>query len=338
MLIGNQLLYPDEKVPIDERNNGFFTRFCMWAEEHGFNTPEFLLPIINQKTTIESFRFERRFAASGAGPPSKDAIGSIGPWDYQIDWSGVSTRELWDDLDWKIHRYRSSLLVDLAVEIAGPSRESMSVLDVACHCGIFALEFAEAGFGSVRGLDLRPKSIGQAEFLKETFSCSNVSFDVVNARNLKGYVADIVFCGGLLYHVTFPVELMTDLFNATGKFLIFDSLCQNHPFSGFHMNGGRDVNRSLDGDNAIELTPTYRAIIDMLRAVGFSEIYEILGDRAEEIPFYKDRNIRSFVAAKPESVDQSHVSSELRAEQLGRISNQRPKVSGILDRSLPRRS
>jgi hypothetical protein len=39
----------------------------------------------------------------------------------------------------------------------------------------------------------------------------------------------------------------------------------------------------------------------MLRAAGFSQIYEVLGDRALEVPFYKDRNIRSFVAAKPGS-------------------------------------
>jgi len=44
--------------------------------------------------------------------------------------------------------------------------------------------------------------------------------------------------------------------------------------------------------------PTYRGIIDLLRAVGFAEVYEILGDQAETVPFYKKRNIRSFVATK----------------------------------------
>jgi hypothetical protein len=169
---------------------------------------------------------------------------------------------------------------------------------VACHCGILALEFSEVGFGSVKGLDLRTKNIAQAEFLKQSFDCQNVSFEVANARNLKGQKADVVLCGGLLYHVTFPVELMTDLFNATGKFLIFDSVSQNHPWSGFHIIDERDVNRTLDGDNRIELMPTYRGIIDLLRAVGFSAIYEILGDQAENVPFYKKRNIRSFVATK----------------------------------------
>jgi Methyltransferase domain len=308
MLTGNKRLYPDAVVPIDETNKAFYTRFCVWANENGLNVPEYLLPIVRRKTTIGPFRFERRFSNSGARPPSKEIVNSVGPWHYQIEWAGVTTRDLhhdltdvWQELDWKVHRYRSSLLVDLAVEIAGASRKQMSVLDVACHCGIFALEFSDAGFGSVRGVDLRPENIRQAQFLKETFGCSNVSFDVANARNLKGNTADVVFCGGLLYHVTFPVELMTDLFRATGEFLIFDSMCQNHPFSGFHLYDGKDIGQSLEGDNVIELMPTYRAIVDMLKAVGFSEIYEVIGDCSEDVPFYKDRNIRSFVAVKPGS-------------------------------------
>jgi hypothetical protein len=210
----------------------------------------------------------------------------------------MSSKGIRQNEDWMVHRYRSSLLVDTASEIAGSAKNSMTVLDVACHCGILALEFAEVGFGSVKGLDLRQRNIQQAEFLKSTFDCNNVSFEVENARNLKGYHADVVFCGGLLYHVTFPVELMTDLFNATAKFLIFDSVSQNHPWSGLHIIDERDIHRTLDGDNRIELMPTYRAIIDLLRAVGFTEIYEILGDQAESVPFYKKKNIRSFVATK----------------------------------------
>jgi hypothetical protein len=294
----NRRLYPDGVLPASERNPDFWTRFCVWCDQNELSTPEFLLPQIVRKTNISPFRFEQRFA--GKKPPSRDEIQSLGPWDYQIEWSDVSSKDIRQNEDWKVHRYRSSLLVDLASDLAGPTKAEMSVLDVACHCGILALEFGEVGFGSVKGLDLRDKNIQQAEFLKRTFGCPTVSFEVENARNLKGHKADVVLCGGLLYHVTFPVELMTDLFNATEKFLIFDSVSQNHPWSGFHVIDERDIHRTLDGDNRIELMPTYRAIIDLLRAVGFAEIYEILGDQAETVPFYNKRNIRSFVATKRE--------------------------------------
>jgi hypothetical protein len=293
----NRILYPDRVLPSNERNPEFWTRFCVWCDLNGFSEPEFLLPQINRKTNISPFRFEQRFGSKQ--PPAREDVESLAPWDYQIEWSEIASKGIRQAEDWRVHRYRSSLLVDLASEIAGPAKSEMSVLDVACHCGILALEFGEVGFGSVRGLDLRHKNIQQAEFLKRTFDCRNVSFEVENARNLKGRRADVVFCGGLLYHVTFPVELMTDLFNATEKFLILDSVSQNHPWSGFHIIDERDVHRTLDGDNRVELMPTYRAIIDLLRAAGFAEIYEILVDQAETVPFYKKRNIRSFVASKP---------------------------------------
>jgi tRNA (mo5U34)-methyltransferase len=293
----NRILYPDGIVPTSERNPDFWTRFCVWCDQNGFSEPEFLLPQILRKTNISSFRFEQRFHGDNA--PSRAEIDSLGPWDYQIEWGAISSKGVRHDRDWLVHRYRSSLLVDTAAEIAGAAKSNMTVLDVACHCGILALEFAEVGFGSVKGLDLRQSNIRQAEFLKRTFDCNNVSFEVENARNLRGHHADVVFCGGLLYHVTFPVELMTDLFNATEKFLIFDSVSQNHPWSGFHIIDERDIHRTLDGDNRIELMPTYRAIIDLLHAVGFIKVFEILGDQAESVPFYNKRNIRSFVATKP---------------------------------------
>ncbi len=297
MPVVNQLLYPSGALPSDESSQDFYARFCIWADSNGFSTPEFLLPQIVRKTQIAPFRFEQR--SGDLEPPPRNEIDSMAPWDYQIEWSGITSKNVRQEGDWTFHRYRSSLLVDLASDIAGTAKADMSVLDVACHCGVFALEFSEAGFGRVKGLDLRESNIRQAHFLKKTFDCSNVSFDVANARDVRSHAADVVFCAGLFYHVTFPVELITDLFNATGKFLIFDSLAHKHPFSGFHVVGGRDIQRSLEGDNQIELMPTYRAIIDLLRAAGFSEIYEILGDQASSIHLYKTNHIRSFVAVKP---------------------------------------
>lgn len=282
-----------------ESNNTFFTRYCMWATQNGLDTPEFLLPQIQMEEPICPFLFEQRFARLGLKPPPKEEIDRLAPWDYQIEWGSVSTLGKRADEEWLFHRYRASMFPALAAYLLGEDRTRLSVLDVACHCGIMALEFAERGFGRVTGLELREHNVSQAKFLSETFSVPNADFFVENARNLNRYKADVVFCGGVLYHVTFPVELVTDLFNATGKFLIFDSLCQNHPFSGFHILGDRNVKRTLDGDNAIELIPTYRSMIDLMRNAGFDSIFEILGSEALNVPFYKTRNVRSFLAVKP---------------------------------------
>jgi SAM-dependent methyltransferase len=322
MLVGNPHLYPDAIVPAAETNISFYTRFCIWAKRHGLSAPEYLLPIIGRRTTIQPFRFERRFAAEKCTPPARDAINAVGPWAYQIDWNGVTTRAIDEALefDWRVHRYRSSLLVDFAAEVVDSTVCHTSVLDVACHCGVFSLEFAEAGFRSVRGVDLRPENVRQAEFLRDTFLCKNVDFEVANVRELRGTTsADIVLCAGLLYHVTFPVELMSDLFAVTKEFLILDSICQNHPFSGFHIYDGKDPNFSLEGDKQIELVPTYRAVIDLLRNVGFQEIYELIGEHAGEVALYKDRSIRSLVAVKPGSAYSSRFKELLAAGELVEI-------------------
>ena len=69
MRVVNKHLYPEAVVPAEESNDAFQTRFSVWADKNGLNVPEYLLPIINRKTAITPFRFERRFAASGATPP-----------------------------------------------------------------------------------------------------------------------------------------------------------------------------------------------------------------------------------------------------------------------------
>ena len=150
---------------------------------------------IVRKTNISPFRFEQRFA--GKKPPSRDEIQSLGPWDYQIEWSDVSSKDIRQNEDWKVHRYRSSLLVDLASDLAGPTKAEMSVLDVGVslwnspHSNLAKLDLDLS-----KGLDLRDKNIQQARISEKDFRLPHcLSFEVENARNLKGHKADVVLCG-----------------------------------------------------------------------------------------------------------------------------------------------
>jgi 2-polyprenyl-3-methyl-5-hydroxy-6-metoxy-1,4-benzoquinol methylase len=279
-----------------------YANFCNWADANGHNAVEYLLPQIHVPTEISPFLFEQRFARQERTPPGVDQIEALAPWDYQIEFGPVTTRPWRLMMEWGFHRYRASMLLGLAAEIAGEQRSRLSVLDVACHCGVFSLEFAERGFGSVRGLDIRPENIRQAQFLAETFHISNVGFELANARDLRSAApADILFCGGLLYHVTFPMELFENIYGRTREFAIVDTLMQKHPFSGFHLVCSKDTGKSFEGETHYELMPTYRAVIDALHAVGFEEVYEVLGDKAAEVPFYQDHSVRSFVAVKNRS-------------------------------------
>jgi len=276
-----------------------FTKWWFWAHENGLHPVEYLFPRVTVATTIEPFSFERRFAEKKRKPPSEAVLAKLAPWVYQIEFGAVSTRRVRDDADWKFHRYRGSLLVDTAAGFAGDDAAQMSVLDVGCHCGVFSLEFAERGFKRVLGVDLRAENIRQANFLKEIFAVPRVEFSVLNARDiLQAPAADIVFCGGLLYHVTFPLELLQNLYRLTQRYLIIDSICHRDPVAAFHLVCNKDVGYSAEGETSYEYQPTYRALGEALYAVGFKSIYEITGDRANEVPVYIDTTIRSFIAAK----------------------------------------
>src|SRR5215472_16813303 len=199
-----------------EQHRDRFTKWWFGAEGNDLHKVEYLLPLMTVTTEIEPFAFERRFVAQKLRVPSLTAIKRRAPWAYQIEFGSRSTLGVRNDADWKCHRHRASLLVDTAVALAGEAVGDMTVLDVGCHCGVFALEFAERGFGQVTGVDLRSENIRQAEFLRSAFAVRNAEFSVLNVRDImQAAPADIVFCGGLLYHVTFPLELLRNMFNLT---------------------------------------------------------------------------------------------------------------------------
>jgi hypothetical protein len=281
------------------RHNDRFSHLWFWTQQNGLNEPEYVMPQVRVETCIAPFAFETRFIEAGAQAPEPHLVESLGPWAYKVEFGTRSTLGVRHNADYIYHRYRSSLLVDTASAIAGDHRSGLTVLDVACHCGVFSLQFAERGFRHVHGVDLRQENVRQAEYLRNTFGVSNVVFSQGNARDLNSLpAADVVFCGGLLYHVTFPIELLYSLWTKTREFLVLDTLTHKHPFSGFHLVCNKDVNYSAEGEFSYELHPTYRAVCDALYAVGFKVVYELVGSGAANVPNYDSGNVRSFIAAK----------------------------------------
>jgi hypothetical protein len=279
-----------------------FSCWWAWAERHGLNRPEYLLPQLRIPTSIAPFSFEQRFLREALPEPAPELVQRLGPWAYQVEMGRVSTLGVRHAADWTYHRYRNSLLIDTITRISGPMAATLSVLDVACHCGLFTLELAERGFGQVTGLDLRPRNIDQACFLADVFRVPNASFRTMNARDLGSVPpADIVLCAGLLYHVTFPFDLLRSLFAVTRQFLVLDSLCHNYALSAFHPVCGKDVDYSAEGETHYELHPTYRALCDSLYAVGFTTVFELIGDLASDVPHYAEGNVRSFIATKDDT-------------------------------------
>jgi SAM-dependent methyltransferase len=186
--------------------------------------------------------------------------------------------------------------------VIGEEYKNNSVLDVGCACGLFAMEFAHQGAARVVGIDLRDGNIKQAQWLANTYRIPNVAFMVENARNVNRFTGfDIVFCAGLFYHITFPMEFVKSIFDCCTDFLVFDTLLHNHPISAFNLMLGRDIDYAAEGETTYEFHPSYRAVIDSLMAVGFSNVIEIVGTQGRELGGYGNATTRSFLAFKPGS-------------------------------------
>jgi 2-polyprenyl-3-methyl-5-hydroxy-6-metoxy-1,4-benzoquinol methylase len=84
--------------------------------------------------------------------------------------------------------------------------ESLRLLDLACHEGIYAIEFARHG-AQVVGIEGRQAHIEKARFVKEALSLNNLDIVQDDVRNLseKKYGRfDVVLCLGILYHLDAP--------------------------------------------------------------------------------------------------------------------------------------
>ena len=291
-------------------------RFDSWwgfSENMGLHEPEYLLPVAEIQTTIDNFHFEMRRTNTDKEKLEQE-IAQLGPWAYQIEFPefGISTLGYRDPKEWTYHRYRASLLVHSVARLLGKEFESKTFIDVACHCGPFAIELAALGAKQVTAIDLRYENIRQAEWLANVFDVNRINFFVDNARNVAQYNGyDIVFCGGLLYHLTFPTEFMRDIFSICSDFVIFDTMAHSDPFSGFHLVVNRNTDYSAEGETHYELHPTYRGVVDMLLSVGFENVIEIIGSDRLNVPHYQQGVVKSFLAFKPGSKSFKRISEEM---------------------------
>jgi 2-polyprenyl-3-methyl-5-hydroxy-6-metoxy-1,4-benzoquinol methylase len=299
----NKNVYPLEKPFAARDASERWTHWCIYAESHGLNEPEYLVPLAQVETEVAPFSYES-LPIIKTDLQLQGEINHLKDWNYQMEFANrtVTTRGFRDPNDWSVHRYRGSLLIRNIINVLGRRVRDYSVLDVGCACGLFALEFAHQGCGRVVGHDLREGNIAQAKWLAETYKIPNAEFAVENARNVSAYAGfDIIFCAGLFYHITFPMEFIQSIYNSCTDFVIFDTLLSNHPISTFYLILNRDISYAAEGETSYEFHPTYRVVIDSLLAVGFSHVVEIVGTNGRELGGYGNATTRSFIAFKPGS-------------------------------------
>jgi tRNA (mo5U34)-methyltransferase len=270
------------------------------AESHGLLEPELLLPRIVQPCPLDLPPFMRDTGTwrDMDAKELRSTISALHPWDffYQLG-HGVVT------MNWPAVRermfFRSHVITDVVEKLLGDEIGSCSVLDLACNAGYFALDIASRGLQYAHGIELREKSVHQAQFLMDYYRIENVGFEVADVFAYdpdRPY--DVVLNLGLFYHVTQPFELARRTFDLCTRFAVFDTICHREPFPGYIVVGGRDVDRPTNGKYSLELVPTYRGLIETLYEAGFSALVEVIGVADHQINFYDDRVRRTIVAFK----------------------------------------
>lgn len=116
------------------------------------------------------------------------------------------------------------LAVKRVLDITFPGeRGHVRIVDLGCLEGGFAVEFARLGF-DVLGIEVRSNNIAACDYVKARVDLPNLRFVQDDAWNVGNYGAfDVVFCSGLLYHLSKPKRFLELLSSVTRKVIILQT-------------------------------------------------------------------------------------------------------------------
>lgn len=149
----------------------------------------------------------------------RDRVEALKPWFHDLDLAGVSTAP--EHFLWGYPRSKFQHFAHVLPDVTG-----MTVLDIGCNAGFYALEMKRRGAARVLGIDSDPRYLAQARLASE------VSGLDIELRQLSVYdVAklgerfDLVIFMGVLYHLRHPL-LALDLIreHVTGDLMLFQTL------------------------------------------------------------------------------------------------------------------
>jgi tRNA (mo5U34)-methyltransferase len=263
-----------------------------------------LTPLVWQPRHLDEFAFIQGGLKESAENVQREIV-RLQPWTYHVDTGQASTLGLgtYNSGTITFHRFRAGLIAQTVAKMLGDQLSNTSILDLGCNCGFFTLEMAALGAKRALGLDFRKENLDQAEMLKWAFGVERADFQSANVKDMasEGESFDVVLNLGLMYHLTTPYEVLKSCFDLTRKFCVVDTLTHKENFSGYHIRMA-NIASPIEGDVSFELQPTYRGIIDTMKAVGFKEIVEIAAP-ADGVELYGGGDRRCFIGFKGPSAE-----------------------------------
>jgi hypothetical protein len=256
-------------------------------------TPEHLIPTVEVKVAAEYPALVK--SKSRMSLVEREQLQAwverLAPWDHSLHFGDFVTtggRPAFDDL-----------IFDAGLIIGGVERfcdlDGATVLDMGCgYHGYIAMEMAWRG-AAVTGADDREPNISKAMLLARHFGLS-VALKFENVFDIEGEF-DVVSNLGLLDRTTDPYRLVENTFRRTRKVAIIEAVAHHFPVSAFIQS----VAQGADSSPVVALQPTYRAMIDLMHAVGFKEVFEVMptaDSNTAGSERYAKRGCRCFIGLK----------------------------------------
>jgi 2-polyprenyl-3-methyl-5-hydroxy-6-metoxy-1,4-benzoquinol methylase len=236
----------------------------------------------------------------------KKKIDSFPRWHYQFDLKGQLT-PIFDKEIIRRHVQRKKYFFDPLVQFFGGSLKGKRVLDLGCNAGYWALHAAQSGCDFVLGVDGRSMHVDQANFVFEVNEIEKSRYqfiqkDIFDLDPATLGQFDIVFCLGIMYHISKPMSLMESMSRMSNDILLIDTTLSQATDSSFLV-----AHESLDEPrNAIDyelvLIPTKLAVVEMAQQFGYKTLVlkptHLEDADAEGRSNFKAGARRAFVSAK----------------------------------------
>jgi len=214
-------------------------------------------------------------------------------------------------------------VLQVVADAASKPIDSVRLLDLACHEGIYAIEFARHGANAL-GIEGRKAHLEKGLFVKEALGLNNLDFAQDDVRNLskeKYGSFDVVLCLGILYHLDVPdvFRFIERVAEVCDDIAVIDTRIAPGPTSSYVYDGvtywGNRINEGhKPSDTPDEKIKRYWASLDnvtsfhlsrtslqcMLGRVGFTTVYECYMPAEPEKPI--DRVTLLAIKGKPQRV------------------------------------
>jgi tRNA (mo5U34)-methyltransferase len=276
-------------------------------DEARFDCPSLPLPASDIVAKAER-TFANRFPISPRSGLTEEQVATRVKdyfWHYPFQFGNVfvdATEVHMQGLDGR-HRKRYGHIFPPLLTLAGGSLDSLSVLDIACNAGFWSIQARRAGARSVLGVDVSPKNVEQAEFVRDVAGLDGIEYRVTRANDVSREVIgefDVTFFLGLLYHMDKPIEALERLYEVTRRWTVVDTTLARSdapdgvPLLRLEWDDVHDQNVS----NRIALVPSKAAVPMMLKHVGFKEVYWIQ-NASTDLPLdYRTDARMTFIAVK----------------------------------------